>query len=216
MTETTTPTTQPHMYQRINALFDEGWTDHAEIAELTGAKKEYVYQTWWNRNNPQLVEKYKMTRSERDKKNRLRQIARERRALRRAMKQNNVQPIEEPLPTITEQLAIPLPPPPEEIYVDVDTFVAALPPEDKEVMAQHEGHFTVKKDMVNSPSHYTHGGIETIDYIRAKLSREEYIGYLRGNILKYTSRLGMKDSVVQEAGKLAWYTRELAAFLENN
>ena len=71
----------------------------------------------------------------------------------------------------------------------------------------------VTPDMVNHPPHYTDGGIETIDYIKAKLSREEYIGYLRGNILKYTSRLGKKDNITQEVGKIGWYTRELADFL---
>ena len=38
-------------------------------------------------------------------------------------------------------------------------------------------------DAVNHPSHYCDGGIETIDYIRAKMSREEFIGYCKGNAL---------------------------------
>lgn len=65
----------------------------------------------------------------------------------------------------------------------------------------------VRPDMVNSPPHYTKGGIETIDYIKAKLSPEEYRGYLRGNLLKYASRLGDKDS--DDAGKAAWYAQRL-------
>ena len=65
----------------------------------------------------------------------------------------------------------------------------------------------VRPDMVNSPPHYTKGGIETIDYIQAKLSPEEYRGYLRGNLLKYASRLGDKDS--DDAGKAAWYAQRL-------
>lgn len=73
-----------------------------------------------------------------------------------------------------------------------------------------------KPDMVNSPTHYTHGGIETIDYIKAKLTREEYIGYLRGNIFKYTSRLGKKDDMEQDVGKLAWYSQELKKFLNGD
>ena len=52
-------------------------------------------------------------------------------------------------------------------------------------------------DMVNSPPHYKIGGIEAIDYIQAKLTPEEFRGYLKGNVLKYTSRAGYKD----EAGK---------------
>lgn len=70
-----------------------------------------------------------------------------------------------------------------------------------------------KPDMVNHPAHYTAGGIETIEYIRAKLSPEEYVGYLRGNIMKYTSRIGLKDDSVQEAAKIEWYSKELHRFL---
>ena len=63
-------------------------------------------------------------------------------------------------------------------------------------------------DMVNSPPHYTKGGIETIDFIQAKLSPEEYRGYLRGNLLKYASRMGAKGE--DDAGKAAWYADRLS------
>lgn len=43
-------------------------------------------------------------------------------------------------------------------------------------------------DNVKNPEHYTKGGIETIDYIKAKLSPEEFAGYCKGNVLKYVSR----------------------------
>ena len=65
----------------------------------------------------------------------------------------------------------------------------------------------IRPDMVNSPPHYTAGGIETIDYIRAKLSSEGYRGYLQGNLLKYASRIGKKGS--DDAGKAAWYADRL-------
>jgi hypothetical protein len=60
-------------------------------------------------------------------------------------------------------------------------------------------------DPVNSPSHYTIGGIETIDYIKAKLTPEEYVGYLKGNVIKYTSRAGNKDDTIQDLEKAQWY-----------
>lgn len=47
-------------------------------------------------------------------------------------------------------------------------------------------------DNVNHPSHYTDGNIEVIDYIRDKLTREEFVGYCKGNALKYISRHGKK------------------------
>lgn len=60
-------------------------------------------------------------------------------------------------------------------------------------------------DPVNSPSHYTAGGIETIDYIKAKLTPEEFIGYLKGNVIKYTSRAGKKADTIQDLEKAQWY-----------
>ena len=51
----------------------------------------------------------------------------------------------------------------------------------------------VEKDVVNRPDHYTDGGIETIDFIRAKLSSEAFEGYCVGNIFKYLSRYGKKN-----------------------
>lgn len=50
-------------------------------------------------------------------------------------------------------------------------------------------------DLVNTPNHYTIGGIETIDYIRAKLTSEQLKGYYLGNLLKYLSRAQHKDGV---------------------
>lgn len=63
-------------------------------------------------------------------------------------------------------------------------------------------------DMVNSPPHYTVGGIETIDYIKAKLTLEEYRGFLKGTILGYASRLGHKSGT-DDAGKIGWYAKKL-------
>ena len=68
-------------------------------------------------------------------------------------------------------------------------------------------------DMVNHPPHYKAGGIETIDYIKAKSTPEEYIGYLRGNIFKYNSRIGLKGNALEDAGKIEWYATELRKFI---
>lgn len=65
-------------------------------------------------------------------------------------------------------------------------------------------------DLVNHPPHYTTGGIETIDFIRAKLTPEQFKGYLLGNVIKYSSRIGHKGQEKQDAGKLNWYTKTLA------
>ena len=62
-------------------------------------------------------------------------------------------------------------------------------------------------DAVNHPSHYCDGGNETIDYIRAKMSRTEFIGYCKGNALKYISRAGKKaaNSIKQDLSKAITY-----------
>jgi len=69
--------------------------------------------------------------------------------------------------------------------------------------------FVKPVDMVNSPPHYKIGGIETIDFIKAKLTPEEFRGYLKGNVMKYASRTGYKGDALQDAGKMAWYANRL-------
>lgn len=48
---------------------------------------------------------------------------------------------------------------------------------------------------VTQPEHYTAGSIECIDYIKDSLSREEWIGYLRGNVTKYMHRFRNKNGI---------------------
>jgi hypothetical protein len=59
---------------------------------------------------------------------------------------------------------------------------------------------------VHSPSHYTRGGIETIDFIEAK-----GLNFHLGNTVKYVSRAGYKqDALLQDLEKALWYlTREI-------
>ena len=103
-----------------------------------------------------------------------------------------------------------------EMSVDTNTFTAFPASEAKKWDGWNEAGINsataqdwdaVRPDMVNSPPHYTAGGIETIDYIKAKLSDEGYRGYLQGNLLKYASRIGKKGS--DDAGKAAWYAQRL-------
>lgn len=65
-------------------------------------------------------------------------------------------------------------------------------------------------EAVNSPPHYTDGGIETIDFIVAKLTDEQFRGYCLGNALKYISRAGKKtDDPAQDLRKAIWYLNRL-------
>ena len=60
-------------------------------------------------------------------------------------------------------------------------------------------------DLVNKPSHYDIGGIETIDIIKSMLTEEEYKGYLKGNILKYRERAEHKECTEQDYAKAKKY-----------
>lgn len=48
-------------------------------------------------------------------------------------------------------------------------------------------------DDVNHPNHYTSGGIECIDAIRASLGDKEFADYCKGNIIKYFWRYRLKN-----------------------
>jgi hypothetical protein len=73
---------------------------------------------------------------------------------------------------------------------------------------EHKKYEAFTPDLVNHPPHYKSGGIETIDFIEAK-----DLNYRLGNVVKYVSRAGRKNSdPVQDLEKAAWYLqREIAA-----
>lgn len=48
---------------------------------------------------------------------------------------------------------------------------------------------------VHHPAHYTKGGIETIDFIRAKLGAEGFRAYCLGNCYKYMTRHEHKNGL---------------------
>ena len=66
-------------------------------------------------------------------------------------------------------------------------------------------------DMVNNPSHYTDGGIETIDFIEAK-----NLPYHLGNAVKYISRAGKKEpeKTAEDLKKAVWYINRYISKLE--
>lgn len=69
-------------------------------------------------------------------------------------------------------------------------------------------------DPVNNPAHYTQGGIECIDAIKASMSPLEYAGFLKGNALKYLWRYRHKGKAVQDLKKANWYLGRLTRFTE--
>lgn len=71
-------------------------------------------------------------------------------------------------------------------------------------------YFVEETDLVNSPTHYNLGQIETREYILDVLHHNKHLepidGYYLGNILKYLSvRLGNKDDKLQDMKKAKNY-----------
>ena len=64
-------------------------------------------------------------------------------------------------------------------------------------------------DAVNHPSHYTVGDIECIDAIKASMTNQAFLGYLKGNIQKYLWRYEKKVAPVEDLKKAKWYLERL-------
>lgn len=77
-----------------------------------------------------------------------------------------------------------------------------------------EGEGTVEEDKIKTdainPSHYKVKGIpEAYDIMAHLMNREQFEGFLWGNILKYAYRYGRKGDKAETAGKIAWYATQL-------
>lgn len=70
------------------------------------------------------------------------------------------------------------------------------------------------EDAIN-PSHYRVEGLpDAIDIINHLMHREQYEGFLWGNIIKYAYRYGRKGDKAETAGKIAWYANQLKDLAE--
>jgi hypothetical protein len=74
----------------------------------------------------------------------------------------------------------------------------------------------MNQDMVNHPSHYTSGRIEVIDFIEdcVKQAPDAVVGGLQWQVLKYISRLWLKDDPALDAGKARFYLNRLISTLD--
>lgn len=69
-------------------------------------------------------------------------------------------------------------------------------------------------DIDPQASHYDVGGISVLDILEAKLSEEQYIGFLLGNIVKYATRANHKGSFESDVRKAGVYGRALLDHFE--
>ena len=61
---------------------------------------------------------------------------------------------------------------------------------------------------VDHPSHYNHGGKETIEVLKDFLTEDEFKGFLKGNVLKYMHRYKFKNGM-EDLNKASWYLDKL-------
>jgi hypothetical protein len=87
------------------------------------------------------------------------------------------------------------------------------PPKQHEYEEDTGKPFKAQFNPVDRPVHYGQGEIECIDYIEDFLTKEEYIGYLRGNIAKYLHRWRYKNGV-EDLKKAEWYGGRLIKYME--
>lgn len=90
----------------------------------------------------------------------------------------------------------------EEIKKDVEKTVQAI-------CEATPGRIKTVEDNVNQPNHYKLDGldVEVLDVIKAVLTKEQFEGFLHGNVIKYTLRTNKKNGVedLEKAHKyLGW------------
>ena len=66
-------------------------------------------------------------------------------------------------------------------------------------------------DMINHPSHYVQGEgkHECIEVLKEWMDKKAFIGFLRGNAIKYLCRVGKKGDAVEDLKKAQYYVDRL-------
>lgn len=59
-------------------------------------------------------------------------------------------------------------------------------------------------------SHYRDMEIQPWEVMQSLLTPEEFRGFLKGNIIKYSMRQGLKGSAIEDAGKARHYAAKLS------
>ena len=66
------------------------------------------------------------------------------------------------------------------------------------------------KKRMNEPDYYKRNGLSPLQAFKDGLmSEEEYLGFLKGNIIKYTVRAGHKDDAIRDIDKAIDYCHHL-------
>lgn len=57
--------------------------------------------------------------------------------------------------------------------------------------------------------YYDAGGVEVLDVIKAKLTHDQYKGWLLGNLIKYSCRANHKGQFQRDIEKVRFYSTEM-------
>lgn len=77
-------------------------------------------------------------------------------------------------------------------------------------------HPSIPEGSAKTSTHYQVGDKQPIEIMQDTMPRDELIGFLRGNVIKYSLRLGHKDDPKREAGKIEQYAKWLRIVLEGS
>lgn len=77
---------------------------------------------------------------------------------------------------------------------DLEALIQEMSEQPLQLLPQEDSAATVE-DVINKPNHYHVGGFDIYEIMQAKLTPEEYQGFCKGNILKYTLREALKGGL---------------------
>lgn len=96
--------------------------------------------------------------------------------------------------------------------METDNDIHLLAAEEEDIVKEDK----IKTDDAVNPSHYQVEGIpEAIEIMAHLMTKEQFEGFLWGNILKYAYRYGRKGDKEETAGKIAWYAKKLEEVVGN-
>jgi hypothetical protein len=88
------------------------------------------------------------------------------------------------------------------------TITLAVTPEEERAWKEKEAKLLANARQVGG-THYKDMAIEPWDVMQAVLTHAEFVGFLKGNIIKYSLRAGRKQGASDDADKARHYLQKL-------
>lgn len=88
-------------------------------------------------------------------------------------------------------------------YADLDSSIAPC------CICQHHDLWQPAKTPTENFDEHYQSEHQPIEVMQSNMTPEEFVGFLKGNIIKYVCRLGKKDEPAKEAAKIRRYSEWL-------